>query len=371
MYCKRVEVKNFRNIKEAKVEFSEGVNVLVGENAQGKTNLLEAIFLLSVGKSFRAVNSSEMINFGEKSAEISLDYKCDGRKRDDRINIKIFTDKKKTVEKNNLKVEKMSDIVGSFRAVLFCPEHLSLIKDGPAERRQFLDIAISAADPLYLGALQRYNRILKQRNALIKAAEKDRTLFDATVDIWSRQLAREAAAIAKRRKRYIEKAEEFMKKCFFDMTSSKEEPALIYMGVGGKDFCDYEVDDKTEELLYNKLTVNHEREIAAGATLWGIHKDDVEVTLNGRSARSFCSQGQQRSLALALKIAEGELCRLDCGEYPVFLFDDVLSELDRGRRDYLLNHIKGKQVIMTTCEKEGFSADHMILVKNGTYQMAN
>ena len=121
-------------------------------------------------------------------------------------------------------------------------------------------------------------------------------------------------------------------------------------------------------MLFKKLSENHEREIGAGATLWGIHKDDVEVMLNERSARAYCSQGQQRSLALALKIAEGELCREDCGEYPLFLFDDVLSELDRGRREYLLSHIRGKQVIMTTCEKEGFGAAHGIFVKNGTYE---
>ena len=369
MLARKITLRNFRNIEDATVSFHEGVNVLYGDNAEGKTNLLEAIYFASIGKSFRGQHTNEILRFGEKEGLLSLDFKACGREQ--RISLMLGGGRVRAAEKNRVKIRRMSEIVGSFRAVLFCPEHLSLIKDGPAERRQFLDIAISAADPLYLGALQRYNRILKQRNALIKAAEKDRALFDATVDIWSRQLAHEAATIAKSRKRYIEKAEEFMKKCFFDMTSSREEPALVYMGVGGKDFTDYEVDDKIEELLYNKLTANYEREIAAGATLWGIHKDDVEVTLNGRSARSFCSQGQQRSLALALKIAEGELCRLDCGEYPVFLFDDVLSELDRGRRDYLLNHIKGKQVIMTTCEKEGFFADHMILVKNGTYQMVN
>lgn len=366
MLARKITLSNFRNIETAALSFHEGTNVLYGDNAEGKTNLLEAIYFASIGKSFRGQHTNEVIRFGEKEAILSLDFRAGGREQN--IALCLGGGRVRAAEKNRVKCRRMSEIVGSFRAVLFCPEHLSLIKEGPAERRQFLDIAISAAEPLYLGALQRYNRILKQRNALIKGAERDRALFDATVDIWSRQLAHEAAAIAKSRKRYIEKAAVFMKECFAEMTSSREEPALLYMGVGGKDFSDYEVDDKTEEILYNKLTSNHEREIAAGATLWGTHKDDVEVTLNGKSARSFCSQGQQRSLALALKIAEGELCRLDCGEYPVFLFDDVLSELDRGRREYLLNHIKGKQVIMTTCEKEGFSADHMILVKNGTYE---
>jgi len=135
-------------------------------------------------------------------------------------------------------------------------------------------------------------------------------------------------------------------------------------------FDEYENLERTEAVLKERLSAHYDREIGAGATLYGTHKDDVEVLLNGKPARSFCSQGQQRSLALALKIAEGELCKRDCGEYPVLLFDDVLSELDRGRRDYLLRHIKGKQVIMTTCEGEGLTAEHLITVKNGTYEMA-
>ena len=366
MLARKITVSDFRNISNATVCFEEGINVLCGDNAEGKTNLLEAIYFASIGKSFRGNHTNEMIRFGQKEAILSLDFRAGEREQN--ISLSLGGGRVRAAEKNRVKIRRMSEIVGSFRAVLFCPEHLSLIKDGPAERRQFLDIAISTAEPLYMGALQRYNRVLKQRNALIKTAEKDKALFDATVDIWSRQLAHEGAYIAKSRQRYVENAAEHMRECFREMTGSREEPALLYLGVGGKDFTEYSDLSKTEELLYQKLSQNHDREIAAGSTLWGIHKDDVEVLLNGYPARSFCSQGQQRSLALALKIAEGELCKKDCGEYPVLLFDDVLSELDRGRREYLLKHIKGKQVIMTTCEKEGFEADHLIVVKNGTYQ---
>jgi DNA replication and repair protein RecF len=261
----------------------------------------------------------------------------------------------------------MSELVGSFKAVLFCPEHLSLIKDGPAERRQFLDIAISGLEPAYLFALQRYNRILKQRNALIKEAEKNPADFKETVAIWSSQLAKEGAYIAKSRERYVKRLSFYVEECFADMTGSKEKPGLFYHGCGGKDFNEYEDVQKTEEALYRRLCENHEREIGAGATLYGIHKDDIEVYLNERTARIYCSQGQQRSLALALKIAEAELIKEDFGEYPVLLFDDVLSELDGGRRAYLLGKIKGKQVILTTCEKEEFLSAHRIFVKGGTY----
>lgn len=366
MLARKITLSDFRNVKEAKLTFHEGINVIFGDNAEGKTNILEAIYYASIGKSFRGQHVAELIRFGEKQATILLDYKGEGREQS--IALKLCGSRVRGVQKNRVEVRRLSEIVGSFRAVLFCPEHLSLIKDGPAERRQFLDIAISAADPLYLASLQRYNRILKQRNALIKAAEKNKTLFYETANIWSEQLAAEASYIAKSRKRYVERASAFVKECFLEMTGEREEPQLTYLGVGGRDFSDYDDTAKTKEILFQKLTENTDREIAAGSTLWGIHKDDIEVSLNGRSARSFCSQGQQRSLALALKIAEGELCRLDIGEYPVFLFDDVLSELDRGRREYLLNRIKGKQVIMTTCEKEGLMADHLIMVKGGTYE---
>ncbi len=366
MRARKITVRDFRNIKEATVEFADGINVIYGDNAEGKTNLLEALYFAAIGKSFRGQHVSELIRFGEREAYLLLDFHAAGR--DQSISLGLSGARVRSALKNRVKCRRMSELVGSFRAVLFCPEHLSLIKDGPAERRQFLDIAISAAEPLYLSALQRYNRVLKQRNTLLKAAEKDMDLFLATVPVWSKQLAREGAYIARSRARYVKKAAAIVKSCFADMTGEREEPELLYLGVGGKDYNDYENLEKTEELLLKKLTENHIREIAAGTTLWGIHKDDIEVLLNGRSARSFCSQGQQRSLALSLKIAEGELCKQDSGEYPVFLFDDVLSELDRSRREYLLHHALGKQVIMTTCEKEGLEADHLILVKNGTYE---
>ena len=369
MRALKIRLTDFRNIKEAEISFSSGVTVVCGDNAEGKTNLLEAIYFASIGKSFRGQHIGEMLRFGQKEAYLSLDFFGGGREQN--ISFALSNGRIRQAEKNRVKIRRLSEVVGSFRAVLFSPEHLSLIKDGPAERRQFLDIAISSAEPLYLAALQRYNRILKQRNKLIKDAPKNPDVFDKTVDIWSAQLALEGAMIAKTRKRYVEKAAVYVKECFAEMTGMRETPELIYQGFAGKDAAIYEDNDKTEKMLYDKLVANKDREIAAGATLFGIHKDDLEVTLNGRLARSFCSQGQQRSLALALKIAESELCRLDCGEYPVLLFDDVLSELDSGRRRYLIEKIKDKQVILTTCEKiteeEGLSAASRILVQDGTY----
>ena len=332
------------------MRFHPGVNVLHGENAQGKTNLLEAIYFAAIGKSFRSLHAREAISFGCEAAAISLDFEAAGRMQN--ITMRLFQNKNRSVEKNHVKITRMSELVGAFRAVLFCPEQLSLIKGGPAERRQFLDIAISAREPMYLAALQRYAQILKQRNALIRNAVKEREVFDSTVDVWSRQLAQEGAFIARSRKRYIEKAKPHVARCFAEMTKEKETPALLYLGCQKDAEADYEDLAATEEMLYQNLCKNHEREIGAGATLYGVHKDDLEVLLNGKPARSYASQGQQRSLALAMKLAEGEICKIDCGEYPVFLFDDVFSELDSGRRKNLLREIGDRQVIITSCESD-------------------
>ena len=366
MECHAVTLVDFRNIERASVRFAPGVNVLYGNNAQGKTNLLEAVYFAAIGKSFRSVHAKECIAFGKEAAALSLDFTAQGRLQN--ITMQLYQSRVRSVEKNHVRVGKMSELVGAFRAVLFCPEQLALVKGGPAERRQFLDIAISAREPAYLAALQRYAHLLKQRNALIRAAEKERAVFDATVELWSQQLAREGAYIARSRKRYLDKAAPFVAACFAEMTEEKEVPQLCYHGCDKAQEPDYEDLAAIEAHLFERLCKNHEREIGAGATLYGVHKDDVEIILNEKDARSFASQGQQRSLSLALKLAEGELCREDCGEYPVFLLDDVLSELDGARREYLLHKIKGKQVIMTTCEPAFGHADHVIHVENGVFR---
>ncbi len=369
MYCKGISVKDFRNIENAEVSFCEGVNVLAGENAQGKTNLLEAVFYASVGRSFRSAFTSQMIRFGCDSADISLDFR--DSKRDQNIHVRIFHDKQRLVEKNGVRAEKLSDIMGSFRSVLFCPEHLSLIKDGPSERRAFLDMAISRMYPMYIHSLQKYNHILKQRNALIKNAIADRETFDSTVELWSMQLAEEAAIISDMRLRFIRRAEVYINKFFNEMTDGGEQPKVIYHGNAGLPEDDYLDRKKTAQRYLELLMGSHEREIYSGATLFGTHKDDLDISLNGKSARIYASQGQQRSLALAMKLAEGEICREEFGDYPVFLFDDVLSELDVTRRDYLINRMKGKQVIITTCEPDALSSvidGVKIKVSDGRYE---
>lgn len=370
MYCKRVALKNFRNIESCSVDFCDGTNILVGENAQGKTNLLEAVFYASVGRSFRASATNEMIRFSSDSSEISIDYMSEKKEKSDNITIRIFSDKRKIVEKNHLRIDKLSDIVGSFRAVLFCPEHLSLIKDGPSERRSYLDIAISRISPKYIHLLQRYGYFLKQRNALIKSAIKDRAVFDSTIELWSEQLASVAAEISRYRVEFLKRVSLIVGECFEDMTGKKESVDITYRSLAGFSEDDYFDNEKVKSKYFSLLSSSYEREIAMGSTLFGAHKDDIEIKINGKNARSFASQGQQRSLALALKLAEGEICKEEFSDYPVFLFDDVLSELDDTRRDYMIRYATGKQVIITTCEVavvDKLSADKKIFVKNGKY----
>ena len=370
MKCNSVRAENFRNIGSAEVSFSDGVNLLLGDNAQGKTNLLEAVCFFSLGKSFRGAKENEFLSFGEKYANLSLDFT--DSQRDQNLAVTFSRDKTRTVRQNGVKIEKMSEMIGIFRAVLFIPEHLNIIKEGPAMRRSYLDVAISQLRPVYLRSLQKYNHILAQRNRLIKSAGEDRRSFDGTIEFWSAQLAHEAAAITKTRLSYIAAAEKELSACFADMTDGKETPSIGYQSsfhVPEDVAADAK---KSEELFFEQLMTNHDREIAAGATLWGTHKDDLEIRLNGKSARLYGSQGQQRSLALGLKIAESAISRAATGEEPVLLFDDVLSELDASRRSYLVSKLEGRQVIMTAC---GDTADilgdrsgvRVIRVSGGTY----
>ena len=380
--CNSVKIENFRNIASASVTFTEGVNLLHGDNAQGKTNLLEAIYFIALGKSFRPAKEAELIRFGEESALVVNEFRDSIRKQT--LSVKLFAGRsRRVVEQNGLKVDKMSDMVGAFRVVLFCPEHLSLIQGGPELRRSYLNVALSQLRPLYLQSLQRYNRILKERNALLKRAPEDMATFKATEPMWSAQLAHEAAVITVHRARYTEQINRHVRDCFADMMKkyegASELPELTYAPTLGSDWMEARAGDPTllsdvgrlEERYLELLTTRHDREIGAGATLWGIHKDDIRITLNGRPARLYASQGQQRSLALAMKLAEGWVSATESGgDMPVFLFDDVLSELDAHRRDYLVKEMQGRQVIMTACDPAAadFGDDvNLIRVSSGCY----
>ena len=380
--CNGIDIENFRNIASASVTFTEGVNLLHGDNAQGKTNLLEAVYFTALGKSFRPVKEADLIRFGEASAHVVNRFHDAVRPQS--LSVRLFSGQgRRVVEQNGLKIGRMSEMVGAFRVVLFCPEHLSLIQGGPELRRNYLNVALSQLRPMYLQSLQRYAKLLKERNALLKRAPEDMATFKATEPMWSAQLAREAALITVHRARYVRQVNDHVQGCFSDMMKKYEGgdelPELIYQPTLGSDWLEAHRDDpslftdasRLEERYLELLTTRHDREIGAGATLWGIHKDDVRINLNGRPARLYASQGQQRSLALAMKLAEGWVSALESGgDMPVFLFDDVLSELDTHRRDYLVQEMQGRQVIMTACDPAAADfggAVNLIHVDGGRY----
>ena len=357
MHCKKIKFKDFRNIESAELEFSPGVNIFLGSNAQGKTSAVEGIYLFARGKSFRTQKDSEMIRFGcdYSSVESSFD---DGR-RTHGMRIAYSRDGRRLCRRNGIDIKKLSEMIGHFRSVIFCPSHLSLVKDGPAVRRSFIDSAISQIEPSYVSHLQKYNSILAQRNALIKTAFYDRNTFDSTVEYWSQQLSEEAEIISRKRSGYIKNLGGYANGFINDMTSGKETLTLNYH---------YE---KSRDEYMKELMSNHEREIKYGCTLYGVHKDDVEIELCGHEARSFASQGQQRSVALALKLSEGEISKEECGSYPVFLLDDVLSELDCIRREYVLSGINERQTFITSCNTDDFHGIKDILaykVENGRFE---
>ncbi len=357
MICKRSSYKNFRNIEEQTICFDSGINIIYGENAQGKTNSLEGIFLCAQGRSHRSSKEKDFIRFGSEFAKVLVEYSSEKRE-DASLCVKYTQSGRKYCEKNGIPVTKMSSFIGNFRAILFTPEHLSIVKNGPSDRRRFLDCALSQLYPSYLGDLQTYNRILIQRNKLLQEAAINRSAFDETAELWSEKLALLCEKISSVRNNYINSLSIFCENIFSDMTSKREK----------LDFC-YKGPVKKEE-AFALLTENTEREIRYGSTLYGIHKDDIEIKINDREARVFASQGQQRSAALSMKLAEGEISKQITGEYPVFLFDDILSELDKNRREYIMKGISGRQVIITTCEEISAAEkrkNRVILCSNGKF----
>ena len=369
MICNYIKLKNYRNIEEAEVFFENGVNVLIGDNAQGKTNLLEGIYTFALGKSFRGANEADVIKFGENESLSMIGFTTNSRSDIQTLKIRLRKGSRRQIEMNGVRLERLSEMIGSFRAVLFCPEHLSLIKEGPSMRRNYLDVAISQFRPVYLRSLQRYHAILEQRNKLIKNAEDDRVTLDATIGLWSEQLAHEAAVIANFRSKYVKKVGEEVAKYFEKMTGMSEKVEMQYIGSSKQTEEEYGDIKAIENRYLQLLTENIDREIGASSTLWGIHKDDIEILINGKSARMFGSQGQQRSLALAMKLAEGDICFSETGDRPVLLLDDVLSELDEKRRKFLLSNVRDRQVIITTCEKTDFGEAKRINVEGGKYSV--
>ncbi len=371
MYLESAVFENFRNIDKFSCELVNGVNIFYGNNAQGKTNVLEGIYLFAGGKSFRHAKERDMICFEKENARISISYVT--AERQNKMEMRLSRGVKKQMLKNGVKILKASEFIGNFKAVLFFPDHLGIVKNEPSVRRNFIDSAISQISPSYLANLMEYGKILEQRNALLKNYMSYGASFDMTFSILSEKLAVCAAKITAVRAKYLERLSEIVDVCLNDMTGSAEHVSFEYItsisGRAGEELFDV---SENEQRYRRALSVNTEKEKILGVTLAGAHKDDFEIKLNGHAAKLFCSQGQQRSIALAMKLAEGEIAREKSGEMPVFLFDDVLSELDAERKSYILSKLADRQVIITSCAESDFdkfiaNASQKIYVENGTF----
>lgn len=363
MIIKRFCAENFRNIEKCDIEFADGVNLLHGKNAQGKTNAIEGIYIFSRGKSFRGRDDSELIKFGKEGFRISIEY--EDKYGEETLEYALFG-KERLRKKNGYKISKITEMVGSFKCVLFYPDNLDLVKGGPEERRNFLNVAASACFPSYMKHYADYKSALENRNCLLKFMQKGMVYDRFELDSWSASMAEYASYIYIFREEYLKKLEVHAKKIMKEISDGKEELEISHVS----DIKSGITDRKTVYEEYLKaLSLSIDREIAAGVTLFGPHREDIEIKINGKAARSFASQGQQRSIVLSLKLAEGEVIKEISGEYPVFLFDDVLSELDDKRRKYVLSGMKDRQIIITSCEPDecrGFT-DKEIDVSDGEY----
>ncbi len=334
MIVRQLEFDRFRNLEKGKITFTDGINVIYGENAQGKTNILEAIWLFSGAKSFRGAKDSELIAYDETSAELKMDFFAEKREQ----TAKIRLGENKSAELNGVSKSAPSKFGGVIKSVIFSPDHLSLIKDGPAERRAFLDLAINQLSPSYAGLVSKYNRAVTQRNSVLKDMRFNAGL-DGILDAYERQIALIGMKIVRHRKRYIELINKFAPEIYRGISGGREEISIEYITAA-------EDEDKLCEMLF----CSRNDDISSGITSVGPHRDDIEVNINGHSARRFGSQGQQRSCVLTLKLCEAAIIFDNTGEQPIILLDDVMSELDEMRQDYVLNHIGERQVFITCCD---------------------
>ena len=365
MKVKKLTLYNFRNIPSAELCFTDEMNFLLGDNAQGKTNALEAIYLFARGKSFRGATDSELTRFGERGYAVTLSFE---KKDREETLFCSYTKKEKIRKRNGILLEKQSELLGSFRAVLFSPDDLMMVKGSPSERRRFLDVAISQCYPAYLSLYAGYIKHLEQRNALLKQM-KDGYYDPLSLEVWNEALAKGATDIYFYRKKYVDRLSVIAAALMRDLSKGKEELKLSYDSNIKENGDDREAVTERYRHLFSAHT---DREAMMGTTLFGVHRDELGIEIGNKAARDFASQGQQRSVVLALKMAEGALSREICGESPVYLFDDVLSELDEERRAFLLSGMKGCQFIVTGCERSvlGTHGDgvNFIKVSNGSFE---
>lgn len=335
MRINSLKISNFRNIEEIEIFPSEEMNVIFGENAQGKTNLIEAIWMLTGAKSFRGVKDEELKKFGCEKASVFSVFQSEGVEK----SAEIVIDTKKRAFLNEKELKSASSLAGNLNAIVFSPSDLKLLSDGPKVRRKILDTAICQLYPSFIEILRDYTRAVSQRNKLMKDLKICPDIYDM-LDAFEEEIASKGEKIIKYRKRYIEILKEFIPEIYSGISSGKEILEIKYISTA------------EESDLKNQLKLRRKEDMFTAKTSVGPHRDDLEFKINGIDAKSFGSQGQKRSVALTLKLAEAEVIKKNTGEMPICLLDDIMSELDPERQNFILNHIKEMQTFLSCCDPE-------------------
>lgn len=361
MIIKSIKLENFRNYESLDLDFEKGTNILYGDNAQGKTNILEAIYLSATTKSHKGSKDKEIIRFLQDESHIRTILDKEGLEY--RVDMHLRKNKSKGIAINGQHLKKAAELLGLLNVVFFSPEDLSIIKNGPSERRRFVDMELCQIDKYYLYNLNQYNKIVNQRNKLLKDFYYNSDLNE-TLQVWNMQLVSYGKQIINRREKFIEQLNEIIYDIHKNLSGDKEELKIIYEP------------DVSEEEFEQKLKNSQERDIKLKMTSVGPHRDDFCFMVNGIDIRKFGSQGQQRTAALSLKLSEIELVKKVTGDHPVLLLDDVLSELDSNRQNYLLNNIGDIQTIITCTGLDEFinnrfEIDKIYKVSNGVIESEN
>lgn len=351
MRVDKLHCRRFRNIVEAQLLPCDGMNVICGENAQGKTNLIEAIWLFTGAKSFRTAKENTFLMLGEQKGQNELTFYSGGVEN----NASMEFSEKRQAFLNEKQLSNSSKLAGCFTAIVFSPSDLSLVEDGPGVRRRFLDLAIGQLYPNYIDILRKYSRAVVQRNQIIKDFRYDGSLA-VMLDVFEAEIVQNGKKIIEYRKRYLEMLKRFVPDIYFGLSTGREQIGADYL-------CSCE-----EKELEEGLKGSRREDMYTGVTSVGPHRDDIQFEINGISARIYGSQGQKRSVALALKLTQAEVLKNVAGEYPVCLLDDVMSELDPARQNYVLNHIRGWQSFLTCCDPtdiSGLKDGKSFTVRNG------
>ena len=350
MWIKKIKISNFRNYKYAEINLNNKINIFYGENAQGKTNIIESIYLCSIGKSFRTSKEKEMIKFGEENCSVEISFE----KSDRDGNISINIGERKNIFVNKIKVKRLSELLGNINVVIFTPDDINILKGGPQERRKFLDVMISQLRPKYMHICSLYQKTLEERNTYLKNSENYN--YDL-LDIYDEKLAEYGCEIYKYRNEFIEKIKNKIVTIHNNITNNKEKIEIKYIS---------NCEDKNDYLKL--LKERRKLDFIKGYTTKGVHRDDFQIFLNELPVDVYGSQGQHRTAVLSLKLSELQVIYDEIGENPILLLDDFMSELDEFRRMNFLENINDIQVIITCTHKFEMDNSKLFCVKNGSIE---